>query len=288
MPDGPAVESPPSATVVVVAYGIAALDLDCLPEGIPVIVVHNDEDLDPTGGPPGCRHLFPGRNLGFGAGVNLALTQVATERTVVVNPDTTLRAEHWTALLSGAPDEVVTVPQIDRSGRASVVVSRYPTPTLLLLTAFRIGKWAPRGSRTRRVLTVALGRAGTDHRRALAASAGSWPLSTHWASGAMFGVGTDRLRAVDGFDERFFLYLEDVDLCKRLATRFPTMRVRLAATRPAVHTVGGAATERRDRRAAELARARSARTYAAGQAGASWRIVERLVGIRTEWLRRRA
>lgn len=37
-----------------------------------------------------------------------------------------------------------------------------------------------------------------------------------WVSGAVFMCSTDVFRSVDGFDERFFLYKEEEDLCKRI------------------------------------------------------------------------
>lgn len=36
-----------------------------------------------------------------------------------------------------------------------------------------------------------------------------------WASGAMMAVKASAFRKLGGFDERFFMYMEDVDLCRR-------------------------------------------------------------------------
>ena len=53
-----------------------------------------------------------------------------------------------------------------------------------------------------------------------------------WVSGAVFCVRDDAFRAVGGFDEKFFLYKEEEDLCLRLRQRGsaivydPTIRVR--------------------------------------------------------------
>lgn len=42
-------------------------------------------------------------------------------------------------------------------------------------------------------------------------------------SGAFLFVRTDALRELGGFDERFFLYFEDVDLCRRISKKWRTV-----------------------------------------------------------------
>ena len=87
MADEDVVVAPPStvrsggATVVVVAYGVNALLLDWVPATVPVVVVHNDDLLTVSSvDHPAVTHLFPGTNVGFGAGVNAALERVTTSR----------------------------------------------------------------------------------------------------------------------------------------------------------------------------------------------------------------
>ena len=43
--------------------------------------------------------------------------------------------------------------------------------------------------------------------------------NAHWIAGAFMAWRADAFRALDGFDERYFLYCEDVDICLRLQLR---------------------------------------------------------------------
>ena len=57
-----------------------------------------------------------------------------------------------------------------------------------------------------------------------------------WLSGACMLARRDALEQVGGFDERYFLYWEDADLCRRLRTR--GYDVRYVPGAEAVHRVG--------------------------------------------------
>ena len=57
-----------------------------------------------------------------------------------------------------------------------------------------------------------------------------------WLSGACMLARREALDAVHGFDERFFLYWEDADLCRRLRVRGYHVRYVPGAT--AIHRVG--------------------------------------------------
>lgn len=42
------------------------------------------------------------------------------------------------------------------------------------------------------------------------------PMEVNWVSGAVFGILANIFQEVEGFDERFFLYHEELDLCLRI------------------------------------------------------------------------
>lgn len=246
------------ATAVYVAYRSPSIDLSWLPPHVPVIVVHNDDSLRPESlGHEPVTHLHTGGNVGFGAGVNLALERVSTGRFIVVNPDVTLGAHHWAALTRVDDDVVATIPLVDLNRNPTIVVSRYPGPLSLLLTARGAGRWMSRGGRVRNVL---------GHLAGENAPVGKLlGITDWWVSGAVCSYPTASVRQIGGFDQRFFLYFEDVDLCARLADARPRLSVLLTDVKPGVHAVG-----RSDDRSATYRH--SAATYAASQTGLTWRL----------------
>lgn len=260
-----------SATVVFVCYGAPCIDHAWIPARSPVLVVHNDRLTDPAEFPPESTHFFPSSNLGFGGAINLALAHIATDRVILCNPDVSLQPKHFTQLADAAAQEVVTVALMDARGRPTSVINRYPTPASALLSAWRVGRLAPRGGRVRARLARFLGPWGREHIGLTSAAAGSWPLHTHWVSGAVFSLATDRLRQVGGFSDKYFMYMEDVDLCHRLARAFPGMTCRLLAD-PGTHAVGGSAHGWTERVRAQHLRARSSLTYARSMSGYSWSV----------------
>lgn len=273
------------ATVVYVSFRTAALDLTWVPADERVVIVHNDDSLDPSSlTRSGVLHVHSDGNVGFGAGVNASLPYVETPRLVMVNPDASLTRAHWDALTGATPDEIVTVPIVDTDGAPTSVVSRYPTPGSLALTAWRAGRLLPRGTAARRQLARLLGRWGAELETLQRVDAGAWPLREYWASGAVLSVDRDRFAAIGGFDTGYFLYLEDVDLCRRLASHYPQMRARLATTEPAVHAVSF--SSRGARRPTDAHYLRSARRYARSNDGAAWRLCDVALAPRERWLTR--
>jgi GT2 family glycosyltransferase len=80
------------------------------------------------------------------------------------------------------------------------------------------------------------GRIATEYESAVTAVE---PISTSMVSGAVVAIGTDAFRELGGFDERFFLYFEDADLCRRAANA--GMPIRYVPAAVARH-VGGASS----------------------------------------------
>lgn len=278
---------PASAGVVVVAYATTTLDLAWLPSEVPLVVVRNDDQLsDAAVHHPNTRHLRPGTNVGFGAAVNLAAATIDTERIVLVNPDVELTPEHWPALASGEANEVRTVALVDDDGPTSVV-SAYPTPLSHLVGGYRVGRFAGRDSTLRRVAAPLLGSSGRTHTDSLRHPVGRWPLATRWVSGAVMALDHARFDAVGRFSSRYFLYYEDLDLCARLAARFPDMEAVVVDAPAGHHAVGGSDNAGDPRTsAAERYRLGSAITYARQKTGFGWRVCAGALEARDRWRNR--
>lgn len=147
-----------------------------------------------------------GKNLGFGAGVNAAAAGTTSTWLLLVNPDAILHADTVENLVEFATAHPRHGVYGGRSLEADGSVnprSCFDRMTLWSLTCFATG------------LSTALpGRRLTDPE-----SLGRWARDTvrevAVVSGALMLIDHDLWRDLRGFDERFFLYAEDADLCER-------------------------------------------------------------------------
>jgi GT2 family glycosyltransferase len=165
-------------------------------------------------------------NVGFGRAVNQGLARATAPLVLVMNPDC--------RLLPGA---------------LAVELERHETCALLgprILNPDGTEQGSARGDPD--ILTGVFGRTSWFRRMfpglavsarnvvQLAPTRDTESVAVDWVSGACFLARVDRLRAVGGFDERYFLYWEDADLCRRL--RGTGAHIRHVPSAAAVHQVG--------------------------------------------------
>lgn len=131
---------------------------------------------------------------GFAANHNAALARSDSCLFCVLNPDIRLRSNPFPALIAlarkpeiGVAGPLVLGPDLSPEDHAR----RFPS--VYSLAAKLVG-WTPRMS----------AREGQDL------------FYPDWIAGMFMVSRTETLRAIGGFDERYFLYYEDVDLCARL------------------------------------------------------------------------
>lgn len=155
-------------------------------------------------------YLRSGRNLGFGAGHNLALRELANVQAkyhLILNPDISFDADALSKLaevMEDNPDVGLAMPRVlYPDGSNQFLCKLLPTPLDLILRRFAPG--IVKQIARKRIARYEL--RNFDYRS---------PAYVPSLSGCFMFTRRSVLHAVGGFDERFFLYMEDVDLCRRI------------------------------------------------------------------------
>lgn len=156
------------------------------------------------------------RPRGFGANHNAAFARCASEWFVVANPDLRLPSDPLPALLAaGAPGVGLVAPLVQEpDGSIADSARALPTPAALL----------------RRYLPGASAPAAAARATAARPPSGEAP---QWYAGMFLAIRREAFEAIGGFDERYHLYCEDVDLCARL--RLAGWQLRQARDAVVVH-----------------------------------------------------
>jgi len=169
-------------------------------------------------------------NVGFARGVNQGVAATKAPYVLIMNPDC--------RLMPGALATLRSV--LDAHAACAIVGPRILNPDGTLQGSARgdpdmLTGLFGRTTLLRRVvpfLPVARRNVVVDE----AIAGGQQSVMVDWLSGACVLARRDALETVHGFDERFFLYWEDADLCRRLRNRGYHVRYVPGAT--AVHRVG--------------------------------------------------
>lgn len=138
--------------------------------------------------------IVNGKAKGFGANHNAAFERCRTRYFCVCNPDIRLASDPFPVLLGvlANPATGAAGPQVrDSSGRVEDSARRFPTTASLLKKLF-------------------VASAGPDY------PTDRGPVTVDWVAGMFVLFRREAFEAVRGFDEAYFLYYEDVDLCRRL------------------------------------------------------------------------
>jgi N-acetylglucosaminyl-diphospho-decaprenol L-rhamnosyltransferase len=228
---GAARRSPTSVTVsVIIVNWNAGQALDaCLASlaaggSEPEVIVVDNASSDGSAAAGRARHprvrlLETGANLGFAAGANRGAEAARGDVLVFLNPDARVMPGALAALvaaLEGAPGAGIAGGGLVHEG----------------------GGWQPGAARfgplAHLLLDTTPGRLGARLRRA--------PHRVDWVYGTFMAVRRDLFRQLGGFDPRYFLYGEDLDLCYR-AARVGVRTIHVPAAR-AVHGANLSAAQR--------------------------------------------
>lgn len=170
--------------------------------------------------------VLTGKNNGFGRGCNIGFARVASPYTIFINPDAVVEPEVIRTMLrfiEQNPRAGIAGPATfcgdDKDHPVLQHAGELQTPSTILRKAIPFLRFQPI----------------------------SWPIvpdsapaRAGWVIGAIFMIRTELMKQLNGFDPRFFLYWEEMDVCKRAAELgFETWAV---GTAVAHHVVGASST----------------------------------------------
>lgn len=177
---------------------------------------------------PRARVLRNRENVGFARGVNQGLAATGAATVLIMNPDCRLERGAFDTLRA----------ELERSDRVALAGPRILNPDGSTQGSARgdpdmLTGLFGRTTALRRVLP----NLGVAKRNVVAADArAASSIEVDWVSGACMLARRSALERVRGFDERYFLYWEDADLCRRL--RGEGYQIRYVTGATAVHRVG--------------------------------------------------
>jgi len=201
---------PPVLSILMVAYNSSAVLPACLVsvnagttlvhEIILVDNASSDGTLAVVKTFAGIRLIANKENIGFAAAANQASRLAKGRYLLLLNPDTVVHdraIDRLVHFMEAHPSIGIVAPQVvDATGRVVANTQRFHTPGTLFWRALCGGPLAPLARRRWAQLDA------QDQRG-------------YAVFGCALLIRSELYRALDGLDERFFLYEEDIDLCYR-------------------------------------------------------------------------
>ena len=167
-----------------------------------VIIVDNNSDDDQIYDTkirfPKFRFIYNKINGGFANGCNLGALNASGEFILFLNPDTVATESEIGNLLRTAEQnpefKIVSCRQVNNNGKENIVYG--PFPNIFNLTGFQRAIFGNRMSEVRGPKSEV-----------------SFP---DWISGSVILIKNETFKRLGGFDEDFWMYYEDVNLCRRV------------------------------------------------------------------------
>jgi N-acetylglucosaminyl-diphospho-decaprenol L-rhamnosyltransferase len=147
----------------------------------------------------------PGRNLGYAAAANRGIAATSAPVVAVCNADLVVEpstAGAMVARFDAEPDLAALGPMLCNPDGTQYPSARAHSSTVDAVGHAMLGRLFPRNPFTRRYRQLD---ADWTRRR-----------DVDWVSGAVMFLRRSAVDSVGGWDERYFMYMEDVDLCWRL------------------------------------------------------------------------
>jgi N-acetylglucosaminyl-diphospho-decaprenol L-rhamnosyltransferase len=203
----------PEVDAIVVSYRSAATLRGCVEpltgiEGVRAIVVDNaspDDSVETIADLP-VELVHSERNGGFSYGCNLGAARGRAPYLLFLNPDARIGADAVESMLSvlrNDPGTAIVGPRIvDDNGELAWSLRRFPRHRSTFAQALFAHRLLPQAAWTDELIRDP--------------AVYDLPGTPDWLSGACMLVRRTAFEEVGGFDEGFFLYCEDTDLCRRI------------------------------------------------------------------------
>jgi GT2 family glycosyltransferase len=187
--------------------------LSCLPAALDgldaeIVVVDNasgDDSADRAERHGGVRVIRNGMNEGYARAMNQALAHTSAPVLLALNPDTQAPAGSLRRLVETLLSESnvgLVVPQLrNDDGSLQHSVNRFPSVRLTLAASLLPSSWHSRHERRWWIPGIATHEISED---------------IDWAIGAVHVIRATALGGTPPYSERWFMYVEDLDLCWRL------------------------------------------------------------------------
>jgi N-acetylglucosaminyl-diphospho-decaprenol L-rhamnosyltransferase len=200
-------------SVVIVNYASWPLTLRCVGslyatsyEDFEIVIADNDDPAPPEIPHP-VRMIRNTENLGFARACNQGISASRGDLLVLVNPDVVVKEDFFRcieAFFDGNPAAGVAGPRVlDADGRVQLSARRE-----LSMISGLLGRTS--------LLTRLFPSSTLVKKQFPAVTELASPTPVDWVSGACMVVRRRTLDEVGLLDERFFMYFEDADLCRRV------------------------------------------------------------------------
>jgi GT2 family glycosyltransferase len=178
---------------------------------------------------PSIRAIALEQNVGFGAAANRGIEHCHSEHVFLLNADTQLKPGALQSLnnyLAVHDQAAIVGPRIlNPDGTIQTSCFHFPTPFHIFLYVSGLYQLIPQ-------LPIL-------KKRTLQKMSSQAPLAVPWILGAALAFRRDQIQLLGGFDERFFMYFEEVDLCYRFFAQ--GKQIHFLPEAEIIH-VGGAST----------------------------------------------
>lgn len=223
----------PVVSIIIVSYNTARLTEQCVKHALAstgftqgqieiIVVDNNSTDKTPdilAKKYPNIKIIRNNKNLGFGAGNNLGVAHASSEYILLLNTDAFLKPDSLSKLLSvlvNNKDTLAVAPELSyEDGRLQQSVGYFPTLARVVGWMWGLDK-----------LPVIKSLFPTPY-HFYDLSKYKNDLSPDWLMGACVLLRKDAYLSVAGFDEKIFMYGEEVELFYRLKKKYLNQTVRL-------------------------------------------------------------